>query len=201
MLKKTVLASTLLAVLVSFSCLAAAQEMGRPPEPPDGGGQRGSTQNRPMFDRSRMNEWMLSRATSQMTLTANEAKVIVPKIKKIMDLRFSSMEELRPYQEKLQTSLEAKPVNDKAVKQNLDLLISKAKEIKKKTEAAEEDLKAVLSVRQEAQLVMSGIITEGVSGMGMMGGMGRGMGNRGPGSGMGNRSQDSSNRPQMPRNQ
>ncbi len=162
---KSLLITGLMAVVVT--CYSVAQDMGRPPEPPNGNSQSSNRGTRPMFDRSRMEEWSFTRATSQLTMTANESKVIAPKIKKIISLRSQAMEEIRPYQEKLQTALEAKPVNDKAVKQNLDLLISKGKEIKKKSEAAEEDLKAVLSVRQEAQLMISGIITEGIGGMGM----------------------------------
>lgn len=128
------------------------------------GGQMG------FFDPARMTEMIITRSTTGIPMTAEESKVIVPKIKVLMDLRFNSPRELQTYRDALSEALK-QTGNDKAVKLALDKFKAKCQEIKKKTDAAEADLKSVLTIRQEAELSIRGIISNGVP---MGGGMGMG---------------------------
>ena len=136
----------------------------------------GRSQGRRNFDPARMQEFMLDRATTDLGLKADEAKVIVPKIQNIIKLRVSTMEEMRPLVDDLRSLLDSQKPSNRAIKQQLDKIKAKANDIKKRMDTAETDLKSVLTVKQEAELMLRGIVTNGVG----IGGMGFG---RGPGRG------------------
>ncbi|MCX7918049.1 MAG: hypothetical protein N3A72_00285 [bacterium] len=170
-----VLTSVLVVSLFIGVVLVMAQE---PPPPP-------SETQRPGpggFDPAQFQARMIERSTTNVKLTADEAKVIMPKIEALISYRFSSMQELQPLRQDLRDLLESGKASDKAIKQALDRLKAKAAEIKKKTEELETNLKSVLTIQQEAQLTLNGVITQGLG----MGGMGFG-GARGGFGGRGNR--------------
>jgi Spy/CpxP family protein refolding chaperone len=176
-----VLVSCLVISLFVGVVLVMAQEQ---PPPPPGGGRN--------FDPAQMQARMLERSTTNLKLTAEESKVIMPKIEALMNYRFSSMQELQPLRQDLRDLVDSGKATDKAIKQVLDKFKAKATEIKKKTEDMENGLKAVLTVQQEAQLTLNGIITNGVAGgfgggrgMGGPGGFGGGRGGRGGNNGGG----------------
>ena len=145
-------------------------------------------QRRGNIDPTQMVQMMVDRATTNLGLTADEAQVIIPKIEKILKLRISSSQDIQPLQDDMMTLLNDSKTGDRAIKVQLDKLKAKAADIKKATDAAEKELKDVVTIRQEAQLTMSGILSNG---MGMMFGRGLGGGGRGgaggPGGGGGGR--------------
>lgn len=187
-----VLVSWLVISLFIGVVLAIAQEE-PPPPPPSGNQQPGFSAgpgSRGGFDPSRFQTRMLEMSTTNVKLTAEEAKVIMPKIEALYNYRFSSMQEIRPLRQDLQDLMESGKASDKAVKQVLDKIKTKAAELKKKSDELENSLKSVLTIQQEAQLTLNGVITNGVTGMGfgggrMMGGPG-GFGGRGGNRGGGN---------------
>lgn len=170
------LVMSILAIVVVF-----AQQENQPPPPPQRPGPGGG------FNPEQMQARMLERSTTNLKLTAEETKVIMPKIQAIISYRTSMMQELQPLRTDLQDLMSSGKASDKAIKQQLDKIKTKAAEIKKKTDAMENDLKAVLTVQQEAQLTLNGVITNGMA-MGFGGGRGPGFGGgRGPGAGGGGR--------------
>ncbi len=147
----------------------------------DGGGRGGGRGN---FDPAQMQARILDRATTDLGLSNAEAKIIVPKIEKVLSSRFSSFEDMRTLRDGLRDLLQDPKSSDKAVKQQLEKIKALNAQLKKTSEAAEADLKSVLSVRQEAQLTEAGIINGGAGGG--FGGFGGGRGGRGgPGGGGG----------------
>lgn len=128
------------------------------------------------FNPEQMQERMIGRVTTDLKLTSDEARVVVPKIKKLMQIRFSSRQELMPLSEKLTEALKADKPSTKQIKPILSEIKAKLQKIKTDTEVAEKDLKAVISIEQEARLTLAGILNEGAG----MGGRG-GFGGRGPG--------------------
>jgi Spy/CpxP family protein refolding chaperone len=141
------------------------------------------------FDPAQMQARALERSTTNVKLTAEESKVIIPKIEVLINYRFSSMQELQPLRQDLRDLVDSGKATDKTIKLQLDKIKSKAAEIKKKTDDMENGLKAVLTVQQEAQLTLNGVITNGVGGMGFGGGRGGFGGGRG-GGGAGGRGQN-----------
>jgi hypothetical protein len=133
------------------------------------------------FDPAQMQARILDRATTDLGLKPEEATIIVPKIEKVLSSRFSSFDDMRTLRDGLRDLLQDPKSSDKAVKQQLDKIKALNAQLKKSSEAAEADLKAVLSVRQEAQLTEAGIINGGAGGGGFGGRGGRG----GPGGGGG----------------
>ena len=147
------------------------------------------------FNSEQMQERMISWVTTDLKLTSDEAKVVVPKIKKLMQIRFSARQEMMSLGEKLAEVLKADKPSAKQIKPILAQIKNKAQETKVQVEAAEKDLKAVITLEQEARLTLAGILNEGV-GMGMMGGRGGMMGRGGFGGPGGNRGQRPGGQPQ-----
>ena len=193
-----------LSLVLILSACAIAQDN----QDNNAAGNRGNRGNRPnngggfqMMSPERLQEMIMSRATSQMKLDADEAKVIVPKIVAILTLRFSSMQELNPVREELRTAVESS--NQKQVKIKIDQLKAKSAALKKKMDAAEKDLESVITIEQQGQLILAGILTDGSSmggmGFGGPGGPGRmGGGNRGPGGNRGGNNNGGDNNPPPP---
>lgn len=143
----------------------------------NGGGRAGGRGN---FDPAQMQERMLDRATTDLNLSEAEAKIIVPKIQKVLAARFANGDDRRTLRDGLRDLLQDPKSSDKAIKQQLDKIKAAEAAVKKTTDAAEADLKSVLTVRQEAQLTEAGLI----NGIGGFGGFGGGRGGRGgPGGG------------------
>ena len=136
------------------------------------------------FDPAQMQERMLERTTTDLKMTNQEAKIIVPKIRAILIYRFSSGQDLQPLYQDLADLVNAEKPNEKAILQQLNKIKAKESEIKKKSEAMEEELKKILSVEQEAQLTLRRVVNSstGFFGGGFGGGRG-GFGGRGGGRG------------------
>ncbi|MFB3895028.1 MAG: hypothetical protein ACE14V_01880 [bacterium] len=195
-----ILVSWLVISLFVGVVLVMAQEE-PPPPPPTGGNQQpavggpGGFGGRGGFDPSRFQTRMLEMSTTNVKLSAEEAKVIMPKIEALMNYRFSSMQEIQPLRQDLRDLMESGKASDKAIKQVLDKMKAKAAEIKKKTDELENNLRAVLTIQQEAQLTMNNVFSSGMGfgggrGMGGPGGFGGGRGNRGGNNGGGGRGQN-----------
>ena len=146
-------------------------------------GERGRGQ----FNVAEMVERQTQRAIEGLNLSDEEAAVLVPRIKAIAQHRLQRRQALRPLTQALCTSVDGE---DKAeIKSALDALKAQQNDQKTKAEALEKELVELLTVRQEAQLTIAGVVNSD----GGFGGFGGRRGRLGGGDG---RRGDRPNRPQ-----
>ena len=149
-------------------------------------GERGEGR-RGQFDPAQMAERQTERSIENLNLSDEEAAILVPKIKAIAQHRLQQRQELRPFAQALRTSVDG---GDKAqIKAALKTFKAQQAAQKEKAEALEKDLVELLTVRQEAQLTIAGIVNSD----GGFGGFGGRRGRTGGGDG---RRGDRPDRPQ-----
>ena len=148
--------------------------------------QRGE-RGRGQFDPAQMAERQTQRAIEGLNLSDEEAAVLVPRIKAIAQHRLQQRQALRPFTQALRTAVDGE--DNAQIKAALKSF--KAQQAAQKTTAKtlETELVELLTVRQEAQLTIAGIVNNDSG----FGGFGDRRGRRGDGEGRrGNRP----NRPQ-----
>lgn len=126
-------------------------------------GERGRGQ----FDPAQMAERQTQRAIGDLNLSDEEAAVLVPRIKAIAQHRLQQRQELRPFTQALRTSVDNG--DNKQIKAALKSFKAHQAAQKEKAEALEKELVELLTVRQEAQLTIAGIVNND-SGFGGFGG-------------------------------
>jgi len=166
----------------------AAEDQQRPQRPErgqrgEGGMQPGEGGPRGGFDRQAMQQRMMERMQEQMGTTDAEWKIIEPRLSKVMELsqsaggrgmmmfrgmrggrRGSDREETQaegPVEkatQDLQTTLENETASAEEIKSKLQALRSAREKTRQELAKAQQDLREVLSVKQEAQLVMMGML-------------------------------------------
>ena len=120
-----------------------------------GRGERGE-RGRGQFNIAEMVERQTQRTIENLNLSDEEGAVLVPKIKAIAQHRLEQRQTLRPLTQALRTSVDAE---DKAeIKSALDALKAQQNKQKTKAEALEKELVELLTLRQEAQLTIAGIV-------------------------------------------
>jgi hypothetical protein len=162
-------------VLTMAYLISAQQEDTRRQRP----GQR---EGRRQFDPEAMMKQRLDRIVQQLNLSEDETAVLKPKIESIMQTRTKQSTEIRTLMSDLRTAIDAK--NDAQIQTKLDAVKAKRKEHKAQEEKLERELIELLTVTQEAQLTITGIVNSDGSGFfggfggrdrsGMRGGEGRG---------------------------
>ena len=141
-----------------------------------GGGRRGQ------FSLEEMVERQTQRAIEGLGLSEEEKIVLVPRIKAIAEYRMGQRQELRPLMQAVRTAVETG--ENAQIKTALDALKEKQNEQKTKSDSLEESLVELLTVRQEAQLTIAGIVNNSGGFRGFGGRRGRtggGDGRRGDG--------------------
>ncbi len=146
-----------------------------------GGGRRGQ------FNLAEIVERQTQRAIEELNLSEDEKIVLAPRIKAITENRMGRRQELRPLVEALRTAVDS---GDNAqIMSALQALKAKQSELETKSESLEKGLIELLTVRQEAQLTIAGIVNNS-GGFGGFGGRrgraGGGDGRRGGGRTRGN---------------
>ena len=143
-----------------------------------GRGNRGGEQ-RGQFNLEEMVERQTQRTIEEMNLSEDEKTVLVPRIKAITEHQIERRRDLRPLVEALRTAVDS---GDNAkIKSALDALKAKQSQQKTKSDSLQAGVVELLTVRQEAQLTIAGIVNNS----GGFGGFG---GRRGrPGGGDGRR--------------
>lgn len=144
-----------------------------------GRGERGE-RGRGQFNIAEMVERQTQRAIDNLNLSDEEDAVLVPKIKAIAQHRLEQRQTLRPLTQALRTSVDGE--DKAAIKSALDALKAQQDEQKTKAEALEKELVELLTLRQEAQLTIAGIVNSdgGAGGFGgRRGRLGGGDGRRG----------------------
>ena len=176
---------TLIVGLVLTSAyFISAQEDTRPDRPRQQrqGGQRGEGGRR-QFDPAQMVERQTQRAIEWLNLSGEEAAILEPRIKAIAQNRIQQRQEMQPLMGALRSAVDG---GDEAqITSALEALKAKRKIHKAKSGALEKDLVELLTLRQEAQLTVAGIVNSdgGFGGFGGRGGFGGGRRRGGDGQG------------------
>ena len=168
-LNRSLVAIFIIGFVLSSAYFISAQEDTRPDRSDlqqQRRGERGEGR-RGQFDPAQMAERQTQRAIEGLNLSDEEATILVPKIKTIAQHRLQQRQELRPFTQALRTSVDSG--DNTQIKTALKSFKAHQAAQKEKTEALEKDLVELLTVRQEAQLTIAGIVNND-SGFGGFGG-------------------------------
>jgi hypothetical protein len=181
--RKTILVvSTVLTVMLLLAGQSLSQQQQRPRG--QGRGAQAAPGQRPQmgqFDPERMRQMMQRRMQQQLGATDAEWKVLGPDVMKISELnqqlsgmgrgrmfgggrggRFGAPDteptELEKTSQKLTTLLENTEATDEQIKEQLTLLRTAKEKAKKDLATVQQELKKKITVRQQAQLVLMGIL-------------------------------------------
>ena len=141
------------------------------------GGQR---EGRRQFDPAEMMKRRVERIMEQLKLSDDEATVLKPEIEGLLQTRTKQSSEMRTLISDLQKAIDAK--DNAQMKEKLELVKAKRKGHKAQAEKLEKELVELLTLKQEAQLTIAGIVNS--DGSGLFGGFG-GQGRRGQRGGQG----------------
>ena len=120
-----------------------------------GRGNRGGEQ-RGQFNLEEMVERQTQRAIEELNLSEDEKTVLVPRVKAITEHQIGRRRDLRPLVEALRTAVDS---GDNAqIKSALDALKAKQSQQKTKSDSLQAGVVELLTVRQEAQLTIAGIV-------------------------------------------
>ena len=176
-------------LVLSSAYFISAQEDTRPDRSNLQGQERGQRgeRGRRQLDPAQMAERQTQRAIEGLNLSDEEAAVLVPRIKAIAQHRLQQRQELRPFTEALRTAVDGE--DNTQIRAALKSFKAQQAAQKTTVKALETELVELLTVRQEAQLTIAGIVNNDSG----FGGFGDRRGRRGDGEGRrGNRP----NRPQ-----
>ena len=181
-LNRPLVAIFIIGFVLSSAYFISAQEDTRPDRSSRQQRERGERgeRGRSQFNIAEMVERQTERAIENLNLSDEETTILTPKVKAIAQHRLQQRQELRPFTQALRTSVDG---GDSAqIKAALKSFKAQQAAQKKKAEALEKDLVELLTVRQEAQLTIAGIVNNdsGFSGFGgRRGRIGGGDGRRG----------------------
>ena len=178
-LNRPLVATLIIGFVLSSAYFISAQEDTRPDRSSREQRTRGERgeRGRGQFNVAEMVERQTQRAIENLNLSDEEAAVLVPRIKAIAQHRLQQRQTLRPLTQALRTSVDGE---DKAeIKSALDALKAQQNEQKTKAETLEKELVELLTLRQEAQLTIAGIVNNDSG----SGGFGDRRGRRGGGEG------------------
>ena len=168
-LNRSLVAIFIIGFVLSSAYFISAQEDTRPDRSDlqqQRRGERGEGR-RGQFDPAQMAERQTERAIEGLNLSDEEATILVPKIKAIAQHRLQQRQDLRPFTQTLRTSVD--DGDSTQIKAALKSFKAHQAAQKEKAEALEKDLVELLTVRQEAQLTIAGIVNND-SGFGGFGG-------------------------------
>ena len=141
-----------------------------------GRGNRGG-ERRGEFNLEEMVERQTQRTIEELNLSEDEKTVLVPRVKAITEHQIGRRRDLRPLVEALRTAVDS---GDNAkIKSALDALKAKQSQQKTKSDSLQAGVVELLTVRQEAQLTIAGIVNNS----GRFGGFGGRRGRTGGGDG------------------
>ena len=181
-LNRPLVAILVIGFVLSSAYFISAQEDTRPDRSSRQQQERGERRERGrgQFNPAQMAERQTQRAIENLDLSDEETAVLVPRIKAIAQHRLQQRQELRPFTQALRTSVDSG--DSKQIKAALKTFKTQQAAQKEKAEALEKELVELLTVRQEAQLTIAGIVNNdgGFSGFGdRRGRRGDGEGRRG----------------------
>lgn len=110
----------------------------------------------PQIDPAAMIERMVDQNVKRLNLSDEETAILKPKIKNLLQTRLERRERVRNLTQALRTAIDAK--DDAQIKTELAELKAKRKKDRAKDEQLEKELIELLSVNQEAQLTVAGVV-------------------------------------------
>ncbi len=157
-LNRPLIAVFVIGFVLTSAYLISAQEDTRPERSTRQQRDRGERGEggRGQFNLAQMVERQTQRAIEALNLSDEETAVLVPKIKAITQQRMQQRQELRPFAEALRTAVDGE--DDVQIKSALETLKAKRGEQKTTSEALEKELVELLTLRQEAQLTIAGVV-------------------------------------------
>lgn len=132
--------------------------------------QRPGRMQRPQMSPEEMVQRMLERIMRQLNLSEEETTVLKPKIEGILKMRTDQNLKMRELTNALREAINAD--DDAQIKEKLELVKAKRQEYKKKAETLQKELVKLLTLKQEAQLTVAGIVNSDGTG-GFFGGFRR----------------------------
>lgn len=168
-LNRPLIAIFVIGLVLSSAYFISAQEDTRPDRSSRQQRERGERgeRGRGQFNIAEMVERQTERAIENLNLSDEETTILVPRIKAIAQYRLQQRQELRPFTQALRTSVDGE--DSAQIKAALKSFKAHQAAQKEKTEALEKELVELLTVRQEAQLTIAGIVNND-SGFGGFGG-------------------------------
>ena len=177
-LPRVLLAALLVTLMASF--LSAAEERQRSERPQRGQRSEAGIRRGGGFDRTAMRQRMMKRMQEQMGIPEKEWAIIEPRLSKVMELSQSAYERgmmfrrmrggrrtpdienaegpIEKAAQSLQETLENETVSTDEIKSKLRVLRSAREKAQQELAKAQQDLREVLTIKQEAQLVMMGML-------------------------------------------
>ena len=179
---RPLIAISVIGFILTSAYFISAQEDTRPDRPRLQQGERGQRGEggRGQFDPAQMAERQTERAIENLNLSDEETSILVPKIKAIAQHRLQQRQELRPFAQALRTSVDGE--DNAQIKAALKTFKAQQAAQNTTAKALEKELVELLTVRQEAQLTIAGIVNSdgGFGGFGgRRGRVGGGEGRRG----------------------
>jgi len=150
-------------VLTTAYLISAQQEGGRRQRP-------GQFQRRQMVPEAMMQR-RVEQVMGQLNLSDDEVAVLKPKIETFLLSRLMQMREMQDMIADLQKAIRSE--DDARIEEKLEFVKAKRKEHEQKAKTLEDELRVLLTLKQEAILTVSGIVNGGSSGsfFGRPGGM------------------------------
>jgi len=146
-------------LVLTTSYIISAQQRDERRQRPGQGQQR----QRRQMDPQEMIQRRVERTIQNLKLSDEEAAVLKPQIEGIMQIRMEQNREMRDFMDALQKAVEAN--DDAQIQAKLEEVKAKRKENKAKVEKMELDLVGLLTLKQEAQLTISGVVnSDGTAG-------------------------------------
>ena len=137
-------------VLTTAYIISAQQESGRRQRPGD---QR---QQRRQIDPAAMIKQRVEQVMKELNISEEETAVLKPKIEGIMQTRVKQSSETRTLIRDLRRAIEAK--DNAQIESKLAEVKAKRKEHKAKAETLEKEMVELLTLKQEAQLTVAGVV-------------------------------------------
>ena len=181
-LNRLLVAILIIGLVLSSAYFISAQEDTRPDRSSRQQRERGERgeRGRGQFNIAEMVERQTQRAIENLNLSDEETAILVPRIKAIAQHRLQQRQESRPLTQALRTAVDGG--DSTQIKDALKTFKAQQSTQKEKAKTLEKDLVELLTVRQEAQLTIAGIVNND-SGFGGFGGrrgrLGDGEGRRG----------------------
>ena len=147
-----------ISLILTSAYFISAQEETRPDRSTRQQQNRGQRRGggRAQFNPEQMIQRQTERAVENLNLSDEESAILVPKIKAILQHRMQQPQTLRPFAEALRTAVDGN--DDAQVRSTLQALKAKRNEQKTTSETLGKELIELLTVRQEAQLTIAGVV-------------------------------------------
>jgi len=176
-MKKLVLTSVVVASIAALVLALVGQisEAQQPPPPGPEGGRRGMAPGG-QWDPAQMREMMAQRFKVALACSDEEWKVIGPRVEKVLEIQFQArfarggfggpggpgarggMFQGSPEAQALSEAIESEDAPDEEIKAKLKAFRDAAKKREAELKKARDELRKVLTLRQEARLVLMNIL-------------------------------------------